>query len=302
VIPFTFNRIAFNGCTTYTDDDNRAWCSTKTLPNGVHISGHGYYGHCNSECPIDIEGTRGGGPLPVSPWLEVSLSLVTVLILLVVFTLCLYHREKIFIWLYSNPQTRALFLDDPVGKDLPNDVFVSYAHQDAEFVEQTIVPGLEESSNIRYKCLVHVRDFVPGKNISEQIMEAVDMSRKTLVCLSKNFVSSEWANLEFEMAHSRKRVVLVFLPGPMPTKSEMSQLMHEYISANTYLDAANDPWFWEKLRYALPHKGRQQVIRANFLGMRTRWRVHPDQIELGNPSTTQVKTTLQERQTENMDI
>ena len=199
-----------------------------------------------------------------------------------IFVLCLYHRKKIFIWLYSNRRTRALFDDDPVGKGLPYDVFISYVHQDAELVEGTIVPGLEKSSNLQYKCLVHVRDFVPGRNICEQIIDAVDNSRRTLICLSKDFVLSDWAKIEFEMAHARKRVVLV-LVGGLPTKSEMGQLMHDYISTNTYLDATNDPWFWEKLRYALPHKGSRTARNTTFLGLSIRQRV----MDFVNPSLTQ---------------
>ena len=135
-----------------------------------------------------------------------------------------------------------------------------------------------------------MRDFVPGRNISEQVVEAVDSSRKTMVCLSKHFLASDWSKLEFEAAHARKRVVLVLAPGTqLPTKVEMGTLMHEYISTNTYLDA-NDPWFWEKLRYTLPHKGRR-ATRATFLGMRTRRRVYSEQMNLVNPSISQVGTS-----------
>ena len=210
---------------------------------------------------------------------------MTMLVILVI--LCLYHREKIFIWLYSNPRIRPLFLEDPVGKGLPYDIFISYVHEDAHFVEGTLVPGLEESCNIQYKCLVHVRDFMPGRNITEQVIEAVESSRKTLVCLSKNFVLSDWAKLEFELAHSRKRVVLVLVGDP-PTRKEMGQLMHDYIKTNTYLDAIGDPWFWEKVRYALPHKDSQRVAIRTFLGMKI-WRgLNSEQMGITNPSITRV--------------
>ena len=55
--------------------------------------------------------------------------IITVLCLLTVFTLCLYHRDKIFILMYSNPRFRGFFSEDPEGRGLPYDVFISYAHQ-----------------------------------------------------------------------------------------------------------------------------------------------------------------------------
>ena len=237
-----------------------------------------------SEFCVDIEGHVVAYVLPL-----ILLALLT----LALFTLCLYHKDKILIWLYSNPKTRQFFEDDPMGKDLAYDVFVSYAHPDADFVEGKLVPGLEESDNIKYKCLVHVRDFVPGRNISEQVVEAVDNSRRTLVCLSKHFVASEWAKLEFETAHAKKRVILVLIGDELPSKAEMGHMMHEYISTNTYLDS-NDPWFWEKLRYALPHKG---VRVPKFMGMRARRRVYSDQMQLINPSLTQIDANRLAQQT-----
>jgi hypothetical protein len=69
--------------------------------------------------------------------------------------------------------------------------------------------GLEESNDIRYKCLVHVRDFVPGRPIYEQILEAVESSSRTVIVLSKNYVTSNWAMQEFNTAHAKKKVILV---------------------------------------------------------------------------------------------
>ena len=34
----------------------------------------------------------------------------------------------------------------------------------------------------------------------------------------------------------------------------MPEGLQKYIQTNTYL-SWDDPWFWKKLRYALPHKG-----------------------------------------------
>ena len=75
------------------------------------------------------------------------------------------------------------------------DVFISYANEDKEFVEQKLVPILEDSSSSEYKyrCLVHVRDFIPGDQIMDQIVNAVTNSTRTLIVLSKAFLQSNWA-------------------------------------------------------------------------------------------------------------
>ena len=74
------------------------------------------------------------------------------------------------------------------------DIFVSYNTQEKVFVEEFLVPKLEDNyCLIRYKCLLHVRDFVPGISIMNQIENAVQSSSCTMIVLSKDFVKSQWA-------------------------------------------------------------------------------------------------------------
>ena len=74
------------------------------------------------------------------------------------------------------------------------DIFVSYNTQEKVFVEEFLVPKLEdESCLIKYKCLLQVRDFVPGISIMDQIENAVQSSSCTMIVLSKDFVKSQWA-------------------------------------------------------------------------------------------------------------
>ena len=73
------------------------------------------------------------------------------------------------------------------------DIFISYSNHDKEFVENILVPKLENQTNlINYKCLLPVRDFVPGIGIMDQIAEAVESSACTMIILSKHFVKSQW--------------------------------------------------------------------------------------------------------------
>ena len=77
------------------------------------------------------------------------------------------------------------------------DVFISYSNDDKDFVENVLVPKLEDQSKlINYKCLLPVRDFVPGIGIMDQIADAVESSSCTMVILSKHFVNSQWARHE----------------------------------------------------------------------------------------------------------
>jgi protein toll len=101
--------------------------------------------------------------------------------------------------------------------------------------------------------------------IPDQIIQSVEQSRRTLIVLSKAYVDSMWTKLEFRAAHTQalqdktQRVILVVRDKDViADKESMEEDLQRYISLNTYLEC-EDPWFWQKLRYALPHRGGFQV-------------------------------------------
>ena len=59
--------------------------------------------------------------------------------------------------------------------------------------------------------------------------------------------------IRLEAAHSKGRVIVV-VKGELPPKEDMPLALYDYVKTNTYL-SWNDPWFWQKLTYALPHRG-----------------------------------------------
>jgi len=50
VFPFTFGRRIHTTCTTM-DGDETPWCSTKVDSSGEHVSGGGFWEHCQAGCP-----------------------------------------------------------------------------------------------------------------------------------------------------------------------------------------------------------------------------------------------------------
>ena len=61
------------------------------------------------------------------------------------------------------------------------DIFVSFAGEDFDFVRDHLMPELEGTQNLR--LCVHERDFIPGRNIVDNIVEAVESSKKVVLYL-----------------------------------------------------------------------------------------------------------------------
>ena len=150
---------------------------------------------------------------------------------------------------WKNYNTIATF-DTPFEYDL----FVSYNRSDYQWVDEVLRPKLEDELGLRL-CLHH-RDFRLGEVITEQIIESVQSSRKTLFILSKSFLASTWCHFEIQMAQSRlfstgKDVILLALLEPLPDRM-VSKTLKGLLETRTYVEwTENDTYgqklFWEKL-------------------------------------------------------
>ena len=141
-------------------------------------------------------------------------------------------------------------LDTPFEYDL----FVSYNRCDYQWVDEILQPKLEDELGLRL-CLHH-RDFRLGEVITEQIIESIQSSKKTLFILSKSFLASTWCHFEIRMAQSRlfttgKDVILLALLEPLPDRM-VSKTLKGLLETRTYVEwTENDTYeqklFWETL-------------------------------------------------------
>jgi len=202
-------------------------------------------------------------PLPLLPIL-LSSSLLLILLLLLVL-LRIFYRDTIIIWVFSKSWGKVFFSEDEIDREKPYDAFLSYSEEDSKFVEDDLLPGLESPDNPRnnqYKCLIHKRDWNVGEEIFDQIVDSVASSRRTVVVLSKHFLESAWSKLELRAAVSKTKKentqrVILLLHGDLPPTEDLPPELQPYIKSHTAI-RTDDPWFWQRLRYALPRVRERQ--------------------------------------------
>eukprot|EP00058_Branchiostoma_floridae_P022957 XP_002608447.1 hypothetical protein BRAFLDRAFT_96585 [Branchiostoma floridae] len=150
--------------------------------------------------------------------------------------------------------------------DKPYDAFLSYSQHDLDFIIHTLLPGLENREPPFRVCLHH-RDFVPGILIAENILNAVEESRRTIVVISRHFLESEWCQLEFQAAHAQvlqdraNRLIMILLED-IPVDDAPPEIRH-YLKTNTYLKWG-DERFWERLVYVMPRPRPPELLVENM--------------------------------------
>ncbi|KAJ8362092.1 hypothetical protein AAFF_G00396750 [Aldrovandia affinis] len=145
--------------------------------------------------------------------------------------------------------------------DICYDAFVSYSERDSEWVEEFLVQELEGTQPPFRLCL-HKRDFLPGGWIVDNIINAMEKSRRTLFVLSRHFVSSEWCKYELDFSHFRlfdenndTAVLILLEPIDKETIPKRFCKLRKFMDSKTYLEWPEDetqrPLFWHNLKIAI---------------------------------------------------
>ncbi|XP_072298984.1 toll-like receptor 13 [Eucyclogobius newberryi] len=189
----------------------------------------------------------------------ITTTCTNILILVATFT---YHFSRfqliyayyiLLAWLYDNKYRNKRAASQ-------YDAFISYNTHDEPWVYRELVPHLEKTQG--WKLCLHHRDFLPGKPIVENIVDAIYGSRKTICVISRRYLQSEWCSKEMQLASFRlfdereDVLILVFLEEIPSSHMSPYYRMKKVLRKRTYLSwprasEQEQRLFWEKLRQAL---------------------------------------------------
>ena len=130
------------------------------------------------------------------------------------------------------------------------DAFVLYHFDtDDDFVINHLLPELEEIK--KFKLCIHSRDFAPGRDIKDNIEEAIEGSNSAIIIMSQGFVDSMWCKEEFTHCYIENMKdaafnLFVIMMQPADTLVNISNYMKTFFANKTYLQV-NDPELFIKL-------------------------------------------------------
>jgi len=128
------------------------------------------------------------------------------------------------------------------------DVFISYSHQDKEWVRMELLPRIE-AENL-HVCIDY-KDFKVGAPIVTEIELAILTSRKVLLIITPAYLESNWANFEklmlqvLDPANREQRLIPVL-------KSKCNVPLHiKYLTMVNFTESDDTDFVWTQLLTAL---------------------------------------------------
>ena len=242
------------------------WFLEYTQRNGINIVGYGPKTSYTCASPESLRGVpilrTGLSPADCISHTDLVFNLSTaaaIFLSAIVFALVYRGRWYIRYYIFLIRSRRRRYLERTDGSYV-YDAFVAHNSNDASWVVRHLLPRLE--TECRYRLCLHQRDWPVGREISENIVESIEASRKVIVVLSNNFAQSQWCRFELEMANHRRlsnwrnSLVLVLLETISPENQNAT--LRSLLTTHTYLEwnERAQEKFWRVLRKALrPPKG-----------------------------------------------
>ncbi|KAL3867655.1 hypothetical protein ACJMK2_040526 [Sinanodonta woodiana] len=136
------------------------------------------------------------------------------------------------------------------------DVFISFASDDQEFVKDIVLPKLNA---FELKTLT-ADEFMPGTPIRQNIILAIQCSRKIVFIVSPEFMTSEWCEFEVRMAIEESRkydvdLMIFVMYKDIGAEGKIPEHIRNVMDERTYIEYPQEPSerdaFWEKLWSAI---------------------------------------------------
>ncbi|XP_046371640.1 toll-like receptor 3 [Haliotis rufescens] len=190
--------------------------------------------------------------------MDVKITTLTLSILLIVFLVTgavMYrYRWHIRYFIYMVRYSQRQEVDT---REYEYDAFLAYSAPDRHWVIKTLLPVLEGQEDL--KLCVHDRDFEVGKLIVDNIVDAIEGSRKIVIVLSNEFAQSEWCQFELNLIQRHvlengQRLLVVVMLEEIDTR-HVTKAMRAMLQTTTYLMWGEEEYarkaFFNRLRMLL---------------------------------------------------
>ncbi|XP_046574857.1 toll-like receptor 13 [Haliotis rubra] len=170
-----------------------------------------------------------------------SVVLTIALVFIITATVAYRYRWYLFYWMSLLRRRRQRGQDD-LPHEMKYDAFVSYSNPDGDWVYDELMGYLEGEVGLR--LCEHSRDFESGRLIVDNVFEALDSSRKTVLVISNEYMKSDWCQFELQMALNsflKQETELVVILLEHVKACHVTSTLRALMTSTTYIEWPDVP-------------------------------------------------------------
>ena len=168
-------------------------------------------------------------------------------------------------FLFTMQEKMQMRREDQPAEEYQFDAFVLYSSElsDRRWVHEQLVKTMEQTYG--FKLCIHLRNFIGGEDILDNVEMAIKKSRKVIAVISPNFARSGWCVDELQMtrsveqAESRRKLIVILLQDFPDIPANIPPAIRLVLEQRTYLEWQDGEkakkHFWKRLNGALYAKG-----------------------------------------------
>ena len=177
----------------------------------------------------------------------VCASIVTFILICSTFLRCSSKK----CWFIRRKPSR-VYQDDALNDGKIYDIFVSYADEDSDYIENDLIQRLE---NEGFKICYHRVNFAAGWSIIDNISQSINNSKRTLAFFSTSYKKSRFCIWEYKEALNKDMQDgthnLITIKDTDMGIEDLDDAVKSYLDRFTYIEKDAEK-FWENLMFTLP--------------------------------------------------
>lgn len=217
--------------------------------------------------------------------IPILFSILAVIVFVVCIVIIVFvFRTPMRVWLHAKYGIRVLDACSKSAEDRLYDAFVSYTIKDEDFVQQVLLPSLEQDEPSYRLCLQH-RDLPHNAPITDSFPGIASLCSRHVLVVSKTYLESEWKEVKFAMQDTKRLTILIILLDELTTLDLAAAPEFNLLLKTAQVVKWSENGFWNKIRFYLP----DPKLRAYRRGMQDKTNLHTANIALHSspkPSVT----------------
>ncbi|VDI08471.1 Hypothetical predicted protein [Mytilus galloprovincialis] len=192
-------------------------------------------------------------------WLPFDVSITSIVVLAIILTV-VFFRYKYAIEYFLLRFKMKMKNYNELQQEYTYDAFISYSHTDSVWVKQFH----DKVNSMGFELCLDAKDFIAGESIAENVINAIDSSRKVTFIITHDFLMSTWGSYEMEMTRmiafqrGREEMVIIVVKDKI-TVSDMPKILNSIWFKticiqwpnNDNLPYNTEEHFYEKIKISL---------------------------------------------------